>query len=109
MGHVKDPTARHFVYYLHDGSGEIAYVGRSKNVAGRIQQHYHHAATGDSRYPGKAAWLFAVRSVSMRGPMTWERAIEMERAEIGRLQPRGNVKLTKRDPWIKANRERVSA
>lgn len=108
MGHSKDPSRRHFVYYLGDENGEVVYVGRSRNVAGRIQKHHYHATTRDPRY-GDKTWLFDVRSVSMQGPMTWEQAIATERAEIERLQPRGNFKLTKRDPWPKANRERVSA
>ena len=108
MGHSKDPTLRHFVYYLSDESGDVVYVGRSKNVAKRIEQHHYHASTGDRRY-GDKSWLFDARDVSMVGPMSWENAIKTERAEIERLQPRGNVKLTKRDKYVRANRERVSA
>ena len=106
----KDPTLRHFVYYLLDGSGDVVYVGRSRNVAGRIEKHHYHATRDyEPSVNDKGSWIFDIRSVTMAGPMAWEAAVETERAEIERLQPRGNVKLTKRDPWPKANRERVSA
>jgi predicted GIY-YIG superfamily endonuclease len=109
MGHGKDPTLRHFVYYLTDANGEVVYVGRSRNVALRIQTHHHQAVTQCETTGNNKAWIFDVRSVSMGGPMSWERSIETERAAIERIQPRGNIKLTKRDIWRRENREQVSA
>jgi len=86
-----------FVYYLHGDDGDTLYVGRSGNVARRIRQHHFQAVTGGPLYWRKGTWLFAVRSVSMIGPFTWDWAIATERSEITRLQPVGNIRHTTRD------------
>lgn len=101
---------RQFVYYLLGADGAALYVGRSSDVVRRIGQHNRHAEQPENPiYGGKAAWFFDVRSVSMVGPMSWAQAIVLERQEITRLQPRGNVRHTRRDSWLKANRQGVSA
>lgn len=81
-------AVRYFVYRLHDASGAVIYVGRSCDVARRIRAH--------ASYPVRS-WITDARDVSMFGPMTWDEAVRAERAEIGRLQPRGNEALTTRD------------
>jgi hypothetical protein len=46
---------------------------------------------------GEARGSKDVRSVSMIGPLTWDDAVDLERAHIARFQPRGNIALTARD------------
>lgn len=84
------------VYRLHAEDGTVLYVGRSCNVRNRIKAHHGEAS---SQYPGadiydKRAWFFGVRRVSMVGPYTWDEAVQAERREIERLQPRGNRDMT---------------
>lgn len=101
---------RNFVYYLHDEVGEVIYVGRSQNVAGRIAKHAWEASSSSlPQHRQKADWYFRTRSISMRGPYDRDAAVAEERREIERLQPVGNIRLTKRDRWVRANRTAVSA
>lgn len=90
-------VVRYFVYRLHDTDGVPVYVGRSCDVANRIRSHHSDASSAYPEARRKAEWLFDVRSVSMFGPFTWDQAVREERAEIERLQPRGNRGLTARD------------
>ena len=94
-----DPDAlRYFVYRLHDGSGQVLYVGRSCNVAARIRAHHSDATHQFSEEAArKALWFADVRSVTMVGPFTWDGAVVRERDEIERLQPTGNRDFTARD------------
>jgi excinuclease UvrABC nuclease subunit len=88
-GHEQAPrVTNHYVYRLHGAGGEVIYVGRSVNVARRIAKH--------NTFPRKP-WIEDVRSVSMFGPLSREKAIAAERQEIARLQPSGNIALTARD------------
>lgn len=87
-------SVRHFVYRLHGEDGEVIYVGRSCNVPKRLSAH--HSAARNKYLTGKD-WFYAVRSVSMFGPMNWDDVIEAERREVARLQPPGNIALTARD------------
>lgn len=96
---------RFFVYYLNDADGNTLYVGRSSDVARRLKAHHYHAQGGGPVHWRKADWFFDVRDVSMVGPFGWQLACATERSEIRRLQPRGNVKHTRRDPQLRINRE----
>lgn len=88
-----DRTAvRYFVYTLTDAEGRPVYVGRSCNVRNRIAAHASEAA-----HRPEKVWVYDVRSVSLAGPFTWNRAVAEERATIERLQPRANIDLTARD------------
>lgn len=92
-----DPRARYFVYFLRDVQGEALYVGRSCNVAGRIRAHYSDATHQfDAVKASKALWFVDVRSVDMVGPFLWTEAVAVEREHIERLQPVGNIALTRR-------------
>lgn len=89
---------RYFVYRLHDEAGAALYVGRSCDPVARIRAHHSDAASSYIEDAArKALWFFDVRSVSMIGPFTWDKAVRVERDEIERLQPCGNRDLTTRD------------
>ena len=92
---IRREGRQYFVYRLHDAAGNVVYVGRSCDVAGRIRRH--HAV-------GKP-WIFDVRSVTMLGPFTWDEVVVEERQEIERLEPRGNIALTPRDGRLRSIRQ----
>lgn len=92
-------AVRYFVYHLLDSEGSPLYIGRSCNVAARIQSHYRSATAevGPEFELAKREWFGFVRAVTMHGPYTWDQAVKHERADIERHQPRGNRALTARD------------
>jgi excinuclease UvrABC nuclease subunit len=99
------PKADQFVYYLCDADGTPIYIGRSADVTRRIRQHNCHATRSDNpNFNDKWRWFFDVRSVSMFGPMPHANALAFERHQIEMAQPRGNIKLTRRDRWSLKNR-----
>lgn len=82
---------RYFVYTLADAAGDPVYVGRSCNVAQRLNAHYFNAAHPHNvKARSLAEWLFDARHVSMVGPYTWDEAVDEERRQIREKRPPGN-------------------
>ena len=65
------------VYYHHDATGEVVYVGKAVHFARRMRQEAHERMADDFH-----TW----RAVSVPA----SRLLEVEAAEIDRLQPRHN-------------------
>lgn len=87
-----------FLYTLFDAEGTPVYVGYSKNVKRRLKEHYRTIDGACGRRGRPATWLLDVRHVQITGPHSRNEAIRLEQETIRRLQPRGNVQFTDRDP-----------
>lgn len=92
IGQLDRKVQRYFVYTLSDEAGAPVYVGRSANVAKRIAQH-HRSIEHHKPHERPSTWLLDVRSVSMTGPHNWDRACQVEKDTIARLDPRANIAL----------------
>lgn len=77
------------VYYMHNTSGSIIYIGKSKNIQKRITQHF----TGDSRKSKKIQ--LQVASVTYETTGSELIALLKESEEIKRIKPIYNRALRK--------------
>lgn len=77
------------VYYFHDGEGEIIYIGKSKNIKKRVNQHF----TSENRKSLDIQKKIA--SISFEATGTELNALLKENEEIKRNKPQFNKALTK--------------
>lgn len=77
------------LYYFHDSNGEVIYVGKSKNIKKRVNQHF----TGQSRKAKKMQE--AVRAVTYEKTGSELIALLKESEEIKQLKPKFNVSQRK--------------
>ena len=77
------------VYYLHDAEGEIIYIGKSKNIKKRVNQHF----TNDNR---KSLEIQKeVASISFEATGNELNALLKENEEIKRNKPKYNKSLSR--------------
>ena len=77
------------VYYLHDPQGEIIYIGKSRNIKKRVNQHF----TSENRKSREIQK--EVASVSFEATGNELNALLKENEEIKRNKPKYNKALTK--------------
>ena len=77
------------VYYLHNAEGEIIYIGKSRNVRKRINQHF----TSESRHSQEIQK--EVQSITYEATGNELNALLKENEEIKKNKPKYNKALTK--------------
>lgn len=77
------------VYYLHNSEGEIIYIGKSKNIKKRVNQHF----TSENRKSREIQK--AVASITYEATGNELNALLKENEEIKRNKPKYNKALTK--------------
>ncbi|WP_424494353.1 exonuclease domain-containing protein [Salinimicrobium sp. GXAS 041] len=77
------------VYYLHNSEGDIIYIGKSKNIKKRVNQHF----TSDNRKSREIQK--EVNSVSYEATGNELNALLKENEEIKRNKPKYNKSLTR--------------
>jgi excinuclease UvrABC nuclease subunit len=90
-------TAEHwptYVYFLRDASGEVIYIGVTRQLANRRVAH-------EARSP----WWSEVTSWRILGPFEHLAAYRVERDLIRETQPRHNLRHTAR--YVEAGRRRA--
>ncbi|MGB3607183.1 MAG: exonuclease domain-containing protein [Psychroserpens sp.] len=75
------------VYYMHDDQGEIIYIGKSKNIKHRINQHFTNTNSKSKKLQ------LLVRSVTYEATGSELIALLKESAEIKRNKPKFNRAL----------------
>jgi DNA polymerase-3 subunit epsilon len=84
---VEDLPSITGVYYLHDQEGEIIYIGKSKNIKKRVNQHF----TSENRKSREIQK--EVASVSFEATGNELNALLKENEEIKRNKPKYNMKM----------------
>lgn len=79
------------VYYFHDQSGKVVYVGKAKNIKSRVNSHFSN--NSDSRQ--KQNFLRHIYSISFQPTATELMAAILESTEIKRLWPAFNTSQKK--------------
>ncbi len=82
------------VYYFHDQSGKVLYVGKAKNIKSRVRQHF----TGHNTQPQRQNFLRYVFSVTYETCATELMALLLECIEIKKLWPPYNRALKHFEP-----------
>ena len=76
------------VYYFHDKTGEVIYVGKSLDIKKRIQQHFAIASKGNRR---SLLLKAEVANITYENTGSELIALLLESDEIKRLKPRYNL------------------
>lgn len=74
------------VYYFHDKSGKVIYVGKAKDIRGRVSSHF----TGQNPHPQRQHFLRDIHSIHYEICGTELMAFLLESIEIRRLWPAYN-------------------
>lgn len=82
------------VYYFHDRSGKVIYVGKAVHIKKRVASHF----TGHSTSPQRQHFLRDIHHISFEICGTELMALLLECAEIQRLWPVYNRALKRFDP-----------
>ena len=86
---IEDLPEQAGIYYFHDETGNVIYVGKSKNIRQRIKQHF------GIDYKSRKAVEFKDQIYSISYELTGSElvALLLESDEIKRIKPRYNTKL----------------
>jgi len=82
------------VYYFHDRSGRVIYVGKARDIRNRVMQHF----SGHNPNPQRQHFMRHIHSVSCTPCGTELMALLLEAAEIKRLWPAYNRALKRFEP-----------
>jgi DNA polymerase-3 subunit epsilon len=75
------------VYYFHDASGKVIYVGKAKNLRYRVSSHFTHNGTGRQRQE----FLRNIHSISYQECGNELMAFILENVEIRKIWPKYNT------------------
>jgi len=81
------------VYYFHNQSGKVMYVGKAKNIKWRVKSHFTHNGAGKQRQN----FLRNIYTISYQACGTELMAYILESIEIRRLWPEFNSSLKRFD------------
>ena len=81
------------VYYFHNQSGKVMYVGKAKNIKWRVKSHFAHNGAGKQRQN----FLRSIYTISYQPCGTELMAYILESIEIRRLWPEFNSSLKRFD------------
>jgi hypothetical protein len=87
-------TAKYFVYFLMDAQDAPVYIGRSVNPKARYRAHELNQGNPNGGFYDTASWFPFVDHMDVVGPFAWDKAVSVEREEIGKHQPPANRDLT---------------